>query len=577
MIKSITDTVEDLSSNFKPNRTMKVAGAVSAVITVGWFAARYCCRWNETTTEMIGRNLLHIPYVRRKFDKEVKDVGQKEAAHVLAEWKEISSKMEEAFGLNLDDEIFKFRNEGYTVEEILMIFDVINKMVRKNIAQKQFSGAIYPNELKDEKIVYPGRAPGQSDLAYLFMVIESQTYLWNTLHKEFSPVRFLQYWSKEMVAHMFGAKPHSTVGFDTTGGTGSLMQAVRMYREKGREERGIGPGEGVMIAPRSIHAAELKGGQAYDVKFILIDCDSAGAVDMNKMREAIRKNHKQLLAVFASAPCYGTGTVDPIKEIIDCADEFDVPVHVDACLRGFVRDTTFFAAGASSISVDPHKYGEAPKGSSVLLVKNALAKFSVYAFPDWTCVYGTPKDEGSQACVNSICAFAALLYYGKEGYLKTSDKVNEAKDLLISLLKEFNEIEIVGQSDLNVVAFRLKIADGATYALAHELSKRNWEINALRDNTAHICITKRIIETPDVMQHLTIALKESISVVKHLIEKGEKFPGDAGLYCSMGEALMPDIKTLGYIQYAENKLLGKKGAEESVKAHIVAQLNPYAS
>lgn len=554
-----------------------IAGAISCLITVGWLGSIYLRRWNESTLEMIGRNLLHIPAIKRKFECKVNEVGRKEALHVLKEWEEIKSLLEKALGRNLSEEIFKFRETGYPLDEIIAIFDVINRRVRENIYKKQFSGAIYPNELKEEKIVYPPRAEGQSDLAYLFTLIYSQTPLWNTLHKEFSPVRFLLYWEKEMVASMFGAAPHSTVGFDTTGGTGSLMQAVRIYREKGREERGIGPGKGVMIAPKSIHAAELKGGKAYDVTFILIDCDEAGAVDIVKMKEAIKAHQSHLLAVFASAPCYGTGTVDPIKEIVEFSSGYGIPVHVDACLRGFVRDTNFFADGASSVSVDPHKYGEAPKGSSLLLVKNDLAKYSVYALPDWTCIYGTPKDEGSQACSTHLAAFFALMYYGKEAYLKTADRIDEAKKRLISHLKALDNIELIGRSDLNVVAFRYTIADGATYALVHELSKRNWELNALKDNTAHLCLTKRIIDTEGSFEHFAISLSEAMCAVKQLADKGEKFPGDAGLYCSMGEALMPDAKNLPLQKYIENLLLGKKGAEESVKAHIVAELNPYAS
>ena len=113
--------------------------------------------------------------------------------------------------------------------------------------------------------------------------------------------------------------------------------------------------------------------------------------------------------------------------------------------------------------------------------------------------------------------------------------------------------------------------------LVHELSLRNWELNALKDNTAHICLTKRILDTPHSLEHFIMALKESMLAVKQLADRGEKFPGDAGLYCSMGEALMPDVKNLPFKKYVENMLLGKKGAEESVKAHIVAQLNPYAS
>lgn len=554
----------------------KLALRIGAVATLAWLGTAYMRRWNESTLEMVGRNLLRIPAVQRKLNEDVKQVRDKEALKVRAEWEEIEGKIEERLERHLEDEFFKFRDKGYSVDEILKIFDVVNKMIREKVCDKRFSGAIYPNVLKSKEIIYPERVKDQSDLDYLFMVIASQAGYWNSLHKEFSPVRFLQHWASEMVANLLGAEAHSTVGFDTTGGTGSIMHAVRIFRERGRE-RGIEPGKGVIIAPKSIHAAELKGGYAYDVKFVLVDLDENGAVDLVKMKAAIDKYAKKgnLLGAFVSAPNYGTGTVDPIKEVIDHAKKCDVPVHVDACLGGFVLNKPYFAWGASSVSIDPHKNGHAQKGMSYLMVKKELAKYSVYAFPNWTCIYGTPADEGSKACVSSLCSFAALLYYGKSGYLENAKKIIACKDMLVNQLKEIKDIQIVGRPDVNVIAIRLNIADGATYALAHEMSTWNWELNALKDNMLHICITTRLVES-DMSQFIT-TLKHCIGLVKNMADQGKSFPGDAGIYCSMGEALMPDPKKLRLNKYVENLLLGKKGAEESVKAYIVAQLNPYDS
>ena len=182
-----------------------IVGAICGLVTLGWLTTICARRWNESTTEMIGRHLLRIPQIRRKFEQEIAKVRMKEEQKVQAEWADIKKGIETRLGQALEPD-FKFREKGYTVQEILNIFDVINVRVREKVAGRQFSGAIYPSGLEDGQIVYPTRAPGQSDLAYMFMVIQSQTYLWNTLHEHFSPVRFLQYWSKEMVAGLYGAE-----------------------------------------------------------------------------------------------------------------------------------------------------------------------------------------------------------------------------------------------------------------------------------------------------------------------------------------------------------------------------------
>jgi sphinganine-1-phosphate aldolase len=52
-------------------------------------------------------------------------------------------------------------------------------------------------------------------------------------------------------------------------------------------------------------------------------------------------------------------------------------MHVDACLGSFVlpfsteaEKSDFRVNGVTSISVDPHKYGFAPKGTSVIMYSN---------------------------------------------------------------------------------------------------------------------------------------------------------------------------------------------------------------
>ena len=64
--------------------------------------------------------------------------------------------------------------------------------------------------------------------------------------------------------------------------------------------------------------------------------------------------------------------MDPVKEIAALGEAMNIPVHVDACLGGFLiafadkvgvklEPFDFRVPGVTSISADTHKFGYAPK------------------------------------------------------------------------------------------------------------------------------------------------------------------------------------------------------------------------
>lgn len=68
----------------------------------------------------------------------------------------------------------------------------------------------------------------------------------------------------------------------------------------------------------------------------------------------------------ASAPGFPHGVIDPVEEIAALGRKYDIPVHVDACLGGFViafmdeaghklAPFDFRVQGVTSISADTHK------------------------------------------------------------------------------------------------------------------------------------------------------------------------------------------------------------------------------
>lgn len=73
-----------------------------------------------------------------------------------------------------------------------------------------------------------------------------------------------------------------------------------------------------------------------------------------------------LFQLVGSAPNFPYGTMDNIQAIAALGVKYNIPVHVDACLGGFVivfmkragyplKPFDFSLAGVTSISADPHK------------------------------------------------------------------------------------------------------------------------------------------------------------------------------------------------------------------------------
>jgi sphinganine-1-phosphate aldolase len=364
------------------------------------------------------------------------------------------------------------------------------------------------------------------------------------------------------------------------------------------KNRGHAPGEGVVIAGKSVHAAIMKAGLASLIKVELIDTDESGKVDLNQLKAMVKKHGNKVIAIVGSAPSYPTGVIDPIEEMAKIAKDNGCGMHVDCCLGAFIinnleqHKTSFLKIpGVTSLSADTHKNGLAPKGSSVLVTKKLdnqnLAYYSIYSIPGWSGgVYGTPKDAGSQSCVPSLSAFLAMLATGKEGYRRIAQAVHRTTCDLASIINEFpKQLRLIAQPEANVVAFKIDeswgLQKGASYAFADEMHKRNFILTAISNDIVHFCVTARFAGDPQILKQFKDAVRESLEATKklndELMQQGKKFSGEAGIYCALGAAIAPDRKVLSRQKYLENMLLGLKGAQDAVKAYFLAQLDPYAN
>jgi sphinganine-1-phosphate aldolase len=154
----------------------------------------------------------------------------------------------------------------------------------------------------------------------------------NPLHPDLFPaVRQMESDIVAMTSQLFNGTPR-TCGTLTTGGTESLIMAMHAYREWGRQVKGISEPE--IVACETVHVAIDKAAYYLGMTLVHVPVDPLTfKVDMRKLRRELNSN---TVCIIGSAPNFANGIIDPIEELAVEAKRWNVGLHVDCCLGGFV-------------------------------------------------------------------------------------------------------------------------------------------------------------------------------------------------------------------------------------------------
>ena len=276
----------------------------------------------------------------------------------------------------------------------------------------------------------------------------------------------------------------NVVGSFTSGGTESLICAVKAARDWAREKR---PNVGVpeIVLAETAHASFHKAAHYLGLKTVVTPVDPVSyRADVDAMRDAITENTVLLIG---SAISYAHGVVDPIREIGQLALERDLLLHVDGCMGGFllqyfarlgspVPDYDFRVPGVTSISMDLHKYAFAAKGASVVLYRDkGLRKYQMYACSDWmgyTVINATVQSTKSAGPI--AASWAALNFIGDEGYLQFTRKVRDATNEIVAAIDANPDLRMLGRPDMNLLSFASDTV--SVFHIADEMKERRWYV-----------------------------------------------------------------------------------------------------
>jgi len=161
----------------------------------------------------------------------------------------------------------------------------------------------------------------------------------------------------------------------------------------------------------------------------------------------------------------------------------------------------FRVEGVTAISCDTHKYGFAPKGSSVIMYRSAeLRQYQYYVNPRWSGgVYASPGLAGSRSGALIAGTWAAMHYVGEDGYISSCrDIVGAARAIKQAIQNSFPELLILGNPPASVVAFGSRMPSLNILQVGDNMSKKGWHLNALQNPPGlHIACTRLTVSTVD--------------------------------------------------------------------------------
>src|SRR4051794_5916874 len=277
--------------------------------------------------------------------------------------------------------------------------------------------------------------------------------------------------------------PDTAVGTVTSGGTESVLLAVQAARDAHP-----GVAEPRMVLPSTAHAAFHKAGHYFGVEAVLVPVGADFAADVAATEAAVDEAPERTVLVVASAPSYAHGVVDPVSELAALAAARGIRCHVDACIGGWVlpyaarlgRDVppwTFAVDGVTSVSVDLHKYGYAPKGTSLLLHRTSELRrpqfFASAAWPGYTMLNSTMQSTKSGGPLAG--AWAVVESLGDTGYELLSREVFEAVDAIVAGTSDIPGVDVLVHPQSTLIAL---VTDGScdAFTVCDELAARDWYV-----------------------------------------------------------------------------------------------------
>ncbi|MCD6525635.1 MAG: putative pyridoxal-dependent aspartate 1-decarboxylase [Desulfuromonas sp.] len=257
----------------------------------------------------------------------------------------------------------------------------------------------------------------------------------------------------------------------------------------------------VVLASRRTHYSL---GKAVDLlgigreNLIPVETDGHSRIDMRQLRNhcnRVQSEGKRVLALVGIAGTTETGTVDPLEEMADLAQELGCHFHVDAAWGGptLFSDTHRWRLRgierADSVTIDAHKQLYVPMGAGMVLFKDPTAVSAIEHHAAYILRHGS-KDLGSHTLEGSrpgkaMLVHAGLSIIGRRGYELLIDQGIERAQNFADKINTHPDFELVTAPELNILTYRYNPA-WLQQVMGQAFADKIQQINQLLDQVTQI-------------------------------------------------------------------------------------------
>lgn len=220
-------------------------------------------------------------------------------------------------------------------------------------------------------------------------------------------------------------------------------------------------------------AANILGIGTSNIRNVKVDQDYR--LDINDLKAKIiedQNHHKYPFAVVATAGTVNTGAIDPLMDIADICQEYNLWFHVDAAYGGFAslsKNVKKILKGlnrANSIVLDPHKWLFVPYEAGCVLVKNPSdMRNTFFMDSDYLHVktneshpseYTDLSDYSLQLSrqFRALKIWMSLKQYGIKKYELIIDQNIQLAQYLEALIEESADFQVINPANLSIICFR---------------------------------------------------------------------------------------------------------------------------
>jgi glutamate/tyrosine decarboxylase-like PLP-dependent enzyme len=311
-----------------------------------------------------------------------------------------------------------------------------------------------------------------------------------------------------------------------------------------------------VVAPQTIHPAFDKAAELFGLHIKKAPVDENRKAIPEEMEKCITQN---TILIAASAPSYPNGVADPVSELADMAQRKKIPLHVDACIGGFMLPWVeklgytlplwdFRVPGVTSVSADVHKFGFGSKGASVLTYRSMDYMHHQFVistdFPGG--IYISPTIMGTRPGGPIAAAWAGMKHLGEKGYLKIADTLMKGTEQLKKGLLSVPGIAVVGTPCMNIISYTTINNKPDIFVVADQMEEKGWLMDRQQKPD---CIHLTILPTNvTVIENYLKDLKEAVAYAAAHPEATAK--GNAAIY-----GLMARIPFRGMVERSVEKIM----------------------